>query len=421
MKKFYTIFLLAVMMNAAGALSQVPKTMSFQGLLVTPSTGNPVADGTYSFLFNLYDISTGGSPLWFEIQSSVNVSGGLYNVVLGSVKPFDVPFNKPYFLEVVVGGTTLSPRIELTSSAYLLNSHILDLSDGTLTGSKIGKGIQADSITSGILPLGRLSGITSAQLNPAAGITSDQITSLDASKLTGTINSSNFDASLADLSDGLLSGSRLDTGINASNITRGTLSLARLSGITHTELNASAGITNAQIASLDASKLTGTLPLGRLSGITSSELDAAAGITSGQIASLDAAKLTGTVPLAQLSGIKSSQLDAAAGITSSQINSFDASKLTGTVPLLRLSGITGSQLSASAGITGSQLSGTAGIVSGQITSLDGAKLTGTLGAVNGSAITNLNADNLSSGTVPLAQLSGITSTQLSASAGITSG
>lgn len=53
-----------------------------------------------------------------------------------------------------------------------------------------------------------------------------------------------------------------------------------------------------------------------------------------------------------------------------------------------------------------------------LTSLNAANLTGTSAAIVGTAITALNASNLASGTVPLAQLSGITNTQISASAAI---
>lgn len=45
----------------------------------------------------------------------------------------------------------------------------------------------AGDLTTGTLPLGRLSGITTSQLSSAAGITSGQITSLDAGKLTGQV------------------------------------------------------------------------------------------------------------------------------------------------------------------------------------------------------------------------------------------
>lgn len=53
-----------------------------------------------------------------------------------------------------------------------------------------------------------------------------------------------------------------------------------------------------------------------------------------------------------------------------------------------------------------------------LTGLVAANLTGALPAISGASLTSLNASNLSSGTVPLAQLSGITNTQIAAGAGI---
>lgn len=64
-------------------------------------------------------------------------------------------------------------------------------------------------------------------------------------------------------------------GISASQLLSGTVPLAALSGITTSQLSASAGILDAQIAAVDAAKLTsGTLPLARLSGITTGNLAA---------------------------------------------------------------------------------------------------------------------------------------------------
>lgn len=53
-----------------------------------------------------------------------------------------------------------------------------------------------------------------------------------------------------------------------------------------------------------------------------------------------------------------------------------------------------------------------------LTGLVAANLTGALPAISGASLTNLNATQLTSGTVPLAALSGITTAQLSAAAGI---
>lgn len=53
-----------------------------------------------------------------------------------------------------------------------------------------------------------------------------------------------------------------------------------------------------------------------------------------------------------------------------------------------------------------------------LTNLPAANLTGTLPAISGVNLTNLDASNLASGTVPLARLSGITNTQIDAAAAI---
>lgn len=53
-----------------------------------------------------------------------------------------------------------------------------------------------------------------------------------------------------------------------------------------------------------------------------------------------------------------------------------------------------------------------------LTNLTAGNLTGTLPAISGVNLTNLNASNLASGTVPLARLSGITTTEISGSAAI---
>ncbi len=71
-------------------------------------------------------------------------------------------------------------------------------------------------------------------------------------------NLTSIDADVEDLaSDGILSGSKVGSGISANNITTGALPLARLSGITTTQLSETAGITSGQIASLAANKITG--------------------------------------------------------------------------------------------------------------------------------------------------------------------
>lgn len=56
-----------------------------------------------------------------------------------------------------------------------------------------------------------------------------------------------------------------------------------------------------------------------------------------------------------------------------------------------------------------------------LTALSAAQLTGALPAISGASLTSLNASNLSSGTVPIARLSGITNTQIDGAAAIAYG
>jgi hypothetical protein len=106
----------------ATVLAQIPQTMSYQGVL-TDANGNPVPDGNVALKFRLYDAANGGTPIWEETQS-VSVVKGIFNTILGSVTPLNLPFDKPYWLGITVGnGTELAPRIALTASPYSLNSH----------------------------------------------------------------------------------------------------------------------------------------------------------------------------------------------------------------------------------------------------------------------------------------------------------
>lgn len=103
---------------AAPAVAQVPRTMSYQGIL-TDNLGTPIADGNYSLTVRLYDASGGGALLYTEVHPVVAVAKGGFNVILGSVTPLNIAFDKPLWLSLQVGADPeLSPRVPLASSAY---------------------------------------------------------------------------------------------------------------------------------------------------------------------------------------------------------------------------------------------------------------------------------------------------------------
>jgi hypothetical protein len=133
-----TFLSIALMLILAASLSlaQVPRTISYQGVL-TDANGTVVPDGNYNLTFKIYDTSSGGTPLWTEVQS-VAVSKGIFSVILGSVAPLNLPFNRPYYLGVTIeSGAELSPRIPLTSSGYSFRAVNTDSINGITAGGDL--------------------------------------------------------------------------------------------------------------------------------------------------------------------------------------------------------------------------------------------------------------------------------------------
>jgi len=79
-----TVALLCLILAAPAGFSAVPQTMNIQGKLMDPTTGDPVGDGSYSVLFSIYNVATGGSALWQETRT-VGVYSGLFSIILGQV------------------------------------------------------------------------------------------------------------------------------------------------------------------------------------------------------------------------------------------------------------------------------------------------------------------------------------------------
>jgi hypothetical protein len=90
---------------------------SYQGTLAEPG-GNSI-NGTVTMAFALWDDPTDGNRLWGPETQTVEVSDGLFHVLLGSVVAIDPDalFGDLY-LDITVNGETLSPRELLTSVAY---------------------------------------------------------------------------------------------------------------------------------------------------------------------------------------------------------------------------------------------------------------------------------------------------------------
>ena len=112
---------LLVFCLSATAPAHLPRIMSYQGVL-TDAAGSAVADGIYGVAFKLYETDASGTEIWAETQP-VEVTKGIFSVLLGSVTPLDLPFDGQYWLGISIEGEAeLAPRVQLASSAYSMKS-----------------------------------------------------------------------------------------------------------------------------------------------------------------------------------------------------------------------------------------------------------------------------------------------------------
>jgi hypothetical protein len=122
-------------------------TIAYQGRLAD-SGGNPLTE-TVGMEFRLYNVATGGTPLWTEQwtgASSVQVSDGLFNVMLGSLAAIPqnvITGNSTLFLGITVDADNeMTPRIQLGSVPFAVQA--LTVPDLSVTEGKLG----TDAVTS---------------------------------------------------------------------------------------------------------------------------------------------------------------------------------------------------------------------------------------------------------------------------------
>jgi len=159
--------LLLIALCSLLAEAQIPRTLSYQGVL-TDISGKPRSDSTYNFTFSLYDSGSGGQLLWTEAKS-LPTKHGLFSTALGDVTPFpdSLRFDRPYWLDIAVGGIgELSPRIQLTSVGYSMNSLRADTSKVAMTSIENSGWVKIDSNI--IFPFIQTGRVGIGRTNPAA-------------------------------------------------------------------------------------------------------------------------------------------------------------------------------------------------------------------------------------------------------------
>ncbi len=123
----WILLVLAPLFIASLVSAQVPPYINYQGRL-SDDSGDPVT-GTRSLTFAIYADSAGGTALWSETHPGVQISDGLFNIMLGSVAPIgDMVFaGQPRWLGISVdGGAELSPRTKIVTAAYAYHAEHAD-------------------------------------------------------------------------------------------------------------------------------------------------------------------------------------------------------------------------------------------------------------------------------------------------------
>ncbi len=123
---FLTIatLLIATDINAATGINQ---QISFQGKVVN-ANGTNVTNGSYTFVFRLYDAASGGTQLWTDTET-LTVTDGIFQYNLGSDTvnaplPGSVDFNTDnIYLGINFNSDgEMTPRVHFTAAPYAFNA-----------------------------------------------------------------------------------------------------------------------------------------------------------------------------------------------------------------------------------------------------------------------------------------------------------
>lgn len=157
--RYFAVSLMIVYAAAGGAFAAAPPYINYQGRL-SNSQGQPLATGDYALTFRLYDVPSGGTPLWgpqiFDDAAEqghgrrVPVVQGHFNVILGPVDtaanggrsitkafaPQSLADAGVRYLEIQVGtNSPITPRQQILAAPFA--AHAQHAANGVPAGTII--------------------------------------------------------------------------------------------------------------------------------------------------------------------------------------------------------------------------------------------------------------------------------------------
>jgi|GEM_PF-2436499 hypothetical protein len=142
----YVTAVVAFFLAVGVVLAAPPALINYQGVL-RDASGDP-RNGTFNMVFRFFDAQVAGSEMLIDSHigaAGVTAANGLFSTQLGSgvvsagagpttFVSLDQMFTAKdsVWLEIVINGETLSPRVRVVSAAYALNASAVDGLDSSL-------------------------------------------------------------------------------------------------------------------------------------------------------------------------------------------------------------------------------------------------------------------------------------------------
>ncbi len=141
--RFLLLLALLLLLPGGALRADVPHVMNYQGVLTNPQ-GEPY-HGTVDVLFEIFNVQTGGSPLWAEDHPLLDVENGFFRTLLGTIEPLpdSIWESESLWLAITVGGADeMSPRMDIAAVPFAFRARV---AEQVLGGSGTGDGHSLDA------------------------------------------------------------------------------------------------------------------------------------------------------------------------------------------------------------------------------------------------------------------------------------
>ncbi|MBU3699208.1 MAG: hypothetical protein FGM33_04250 [Candidatus Kapabacteria bacterium] len=226
------ILALAMAACAVASYAQMPRSISYQGLLTQPN-GEPIIDGTYELVIRMFNVESGGTLLWEE-GHTVQLQRGLFSVYLGDQVPLTaVDMSQRLYLETAIVGGPVFPRARLSMVPMAMRSILADSAMG-LTQSANGF-VKSLNGQQGNVQVRARNGVSLTQVGDTLVLQSTVqptgVQALISSENTIRITGSTGPTANIDVRDGSITAAKIADGTITSNeLASGSVTLSKIAG-----------------------------------------------------------------------------------------------------------------------------------------------------------------------------------------------